>query len=421
MGTGAEQGVEAGPVTGRGTSGGAGTAWGGAGTVGLAWGGAILLAGLGTATAFEAAGGVNWGIWTTVAGLGLLALARRRARELTRVPVDPVAAWCVFLAILVAWGAAVTASDLFQFFIVVACVTLLAVATRVISGVPGDAVGSAVVVRAPFAALGAVTAEAGRLSMNAATGARRARHAPVVRGIALAVPVAALFALVLAGADPTLTTWTSRLWDVVRTMHFIPRVVFFAGLGTIVLGAYGLALRPPAAGAGDAVRRTPGLRIGATERRIVVGAVALVFGAFLAMQFTYLFRDTRGLRVSGLTYADDAHRGFVELTIAATLAVALVVALDRHTTSSPSERGRAGPLARWGTLVLITEVLVVLMSALHRLSLYEAAYGYTMLRLYVQAYVVGVAIALLLLAAEVLGLSGRFDEGRFARRTGWSR
>jgi hypothetical protein len=59
---------------------------------------------------------------------------------------------------------------------------------------------------------------------------------------------------------------------------------------------------------------------------------------------------------------------------------------------------------------------VVLVSAWHRVSLYEAGYGYTMLRVYVQACIVGVAIALVLLASELAGFEGDFDGRRVGRR-----
>jgi two-component system sensor histidine kinase BaeS len=97
------------------------------------------------------------------------------------------------------------------------------------------------------------------------------------------------------------------------------------------------------------------------------------------------------------------------------LAVVLVIALDRFTGA---ERSVSGRRRYWGTLLLIAEVLVVLASAFHRLTLYESAYGYTTLRLYVQAYLVGIAITLLFLAREVVDAASGFDARRAARRTG---
>ena len=382
------------------------------------WGLGLLLAAVGTITCYDAAPGINWAIWTTLAaGAFLWVTWRRAARSDRSAPVDRVAVWTALTAIVVAWGAAVTSNDFAQFLILVSCVTLLAIATRVSAGVPGNDVGAATMLAAPITAFGTVTVEAGRRAITVLASARNQRRAAVVRGAMLALPVAGLFALVLAGADPTLSAWLGQLWD--GLAQLIGRAAFFLGLGTVALGAFGIAARAadPPRGVRSPMPRT---RVGDTERRVIVGAVAGVFGGFLALQPTYLFRDMNALRVSDMTYAEYAHRGFAELTIAATLAVGLVLALDRYTGTAdgPAVGPAASRWRHWGTLLLIGEVLIVLVSAFHRLTIYETAYGYTMWRLYVQAYEIGIAITLVILAVEVAQPNGGFDARRAARRAG---
>ena len=379
------------------------------------WGAAVVVAGVATTICYGASVGVNWGMWTTVAGAALLTFAGRGGRR-----VDPVARWSVLLAVLVSWGAGVTADAGFQGLIFVAAVTLLAVAVRVVGGVPGARVGAAQMMLAPPTAGGYTLIEAGRWSAESMAVLRGGRSVAAVRGVAIAVPVAAVFALLLAGADPVLAAWRDAVEEAIKRLDFLPQLMFFLGVGVLVLGGYGLAVRGRgAAGLSEAPPRAPAWQIGSTERRIVVGATASVFGLFLAVQPSYLFRHTEALRVSGVSYTEYVHRGFSELTIAATLCVALVLALNRYAPTA--ERGSDGwrPLwwRHWGTLLLIAEVLVVLVSAFYRVSMYEAAYGYTTLRVYVQAYVVGVGVTLVLLAAEVAGVGGGFDARRAARRS----
>ncbi len=388
------------------------------------WAGAIVVAGVGTAIGFRAAPGLNWAIWTTLAGGGLLWLSGRGAPRTPgdRTPrVDRLAVCGVALAIVVSLGAAITDNSLFEFFTFVTCLILLAMASRAIGGMPARAMGAVALARAPFDALWPAVGEAGSRAMTLMAGARGDRHAATFRGVLIATPVAVIFAVLLAGADPLLTIWRDKIWDVVAAGDLVSRLVFFAVLGTIVLGTYGLALRLPAE-SGPAEPAAGKRRIGSTERRLVVGAVALVFAVFLAVQPTYLFRDVHALRVSGMTYAQYAHEGFVELTFAATLAVWLVLALDRYASPRAEAQQLTAPSATrwryWGTLILLGEVLVVLASAFHRLTLYESAYGYTTLRLYVQAYMAGVAITLLLLAGAVADLSGVADTRQVARRAG---
>ena len=389
---------------------------GSAGAVIAMWGAAIGLAWLATAILFLKRPGVNLGIWVTLAAAGFVWSATRGGRRL-----DPVAAWAIGLGVLVSWGAAVTANMMFEFFIYVSCAVLAATATRVAGGVRGTRIGVPQMAGAPLIAGVYAVFETGQRGIEALMSMSGLRGRPVVRGLVIAIPISLVFAAILAGADPTLTQWRDMVGRLIAELNIGPMTFFFVGVTIIVLGSYGIAMRGTQwEKARLALEAPPAWRIGETERAVVVAAVAGVFGAFLAVQASYLFRNTGALRVSGMSYTDYAHRGFTELTIAATMCVGLVLTLDRHTRAdSPSQRPE--PAARWGywgTLLLIAEVLVVLASAFYRVSVYETTFGYTELRIYVQAYVVGVAIALLLLGAEVAGIEGGFDARRVARRVG---
>ena len=107
-----------------------------------------------------------------------------------------------------------------------------------------------------------------------------------------------------------------------------------------------------------------------------------VFVVFVAAQATVMFGGHDYLqRTTGLTYAEYVHQGFGQL--------------DRRDGADPDRRGRrtarkAGRgrrvtgcccAARSGALCVMT--LVVVVSALYRMHVYEEAYGFTRLRLLV--------------------------------------
>jgi hypothetical protein len=102
-------------------------------------------------------------------------------------------------------------------------------------------------------------------------------------------------------------------------------------------------------------------------------------------------------RTTGLTYADYVHQGFGQLT-AATLLTLVTVAV----TVRKAPRGTAGErlLLRvvLGALCLLS--LVVVASALFRMTVYQQAFGFTVLRLVVDAFEIwlGVVVVLVLLA-----------------------
>jgi hypothetical protein len=102
-------------------------------------------------------------------------------------------------------------------------------------------------------------------------------------------------------------------------------------------------------------------------------------------------------RATGLTYADYVHQGFAQLTVATLLTLLVVWAAARK---APLETAvdRAWLRASLGALCLLT--LVVVASALHRMDLYQDAYGFTRLRLVVDLFegwlglvVIGVLLA----------------------------
>jgi hypothetical protein len=115
-----------------------------------------------------------------------------------------------------------------------------------------------------------------------------------------------------------------------------------------------------------------------------------------------LFAGHAILRASGApTYAQYVHEGFVEVSIAAFLAVACVVvghALLRPRTGAAVTSG--GWRLAAVELTLLGFVGLALLSSAHRLNLYEEAYGYTELRLGVRFFQVGVAGLLALTGAR---------------------
>jgi hypothetical protein len=206
--------------------------------------------------------------------------------------------------------------------------------------------------------------------------------APALRGLlmgaVLVLPFAGLFWTAdaafaeVAGSTPapSLSTVPGRL------------VVFVL----VLLAALGLAL---AAGRvfPDPVTRAP--KLGLPEWAIPLALLDLLFLAFVVVQVTVLFGGhDHVLETAGLTYAEYARQGFWQLIAAAALTLVVVagaarVAEIRHAADRILLRGLLG------TLCLLT--LVVVASALHRLRLYEDAFGLTRSRLGAETFTWGLA------------------------------
>ena len=215
-------------------------------------------------------------------------------------------------------------------------------------------------------------------------GPSRRRIIPVVRGVALAIPILSFFGVLLGSADPV---FAARVGDAFAWLtpapatEMIPRfmLVLFVTYG--IAGIYAFTVRPrPQPVAGD----KPILPfLGTTESSIVLGSVNLLFAAFVAVQVRYLFGGAGHLVESGLTFAQYARRGFVELVVVAAASLVLLLVLAAGTRrGEPLHKRLFSALAA----ILTILVLVILASSFLRLQLYEEAFGFTRIRTYVHVF-----------------------------------
>jgi hypothetical protein len=214
-------------------------------------------------------------------------------------------------------------------------------------------------------------------------------------GAALAIPFLLIFTALFASADVvfdrSLQDLRELAWLRELTRDFGARVVVMAAAAWC---ATGLLSRAAVAGAMTGGLRDARARITGETATAMLIAIDLLFGLFVALQLAYLFGGRDTVEAVGVTYSAYARRGFLELVGAATLVGVLLFALSVFAV-----RGRAFVVA---ALLLLSLTSVVLASAAYRLSLYQQAYGWSELRLYANALIALLAIALVLLALGVL-------------------
>jgi hypothetical protein len=210
-----------------------------------------------------------------------------------------------------------------------------------------------------------------------------------------------VFGALLAGAD---AAFARMLDDILPTVDagVVSRWVFsfiLVGLGT--LAACFLALAPPAFD-GEGIRRKGVRRI---EWALPVGALVVLFAAFVAVQATVLFggRDYV-LRTAGLTAAEYARSGFWQLLVV-TILTLVVLAVAAHLASRETVTDRIWLRSLLGALAALT--LVIVASALSRMWAYEQAYGFTRLRLLVGVCEIWLGVVFLLVMAAGVRLRGR--------------
>jgi hypothetical protein len=199
----------------------------------------------------------------------------------------------------------------------------------------------------------------------------------------------AAFARVLDAALPTLNGVTIFRW-----------IWGFGLLGLAVVAASFLAFAPPA------LDGHPGQhRVRRIEWALPIGALVVLFAAFVTVQTTVLFGGHDYVQqTSGLTYAEYARSGFWQLLVV-TILVVVVMAIAGRLAPRETPADRLWIQVLLGLLCLFT--LVIVASALSRMWAYEQAYGFTQLRLLVSVCELWLGAVVLLIMIAGMNLKDR--------------
>ena len=130
----------------------------------------------------------------------------------------------------------------------------------------------------------------------------------------------------------------------------------------------------------------------------VLVAINIVYVLFVVVQFSYLFGASEGTLPVGTSYADYARSGFLELVAVTTINFVLLMGTLMF---SEKERNLLQRINNIMLYILVACSCVMLYSAFIRLVLYEQAYGYTYIRFLVHAFMIFLAVLLIIAALRI--------------------
>ena len=267
----------------------------------------------------------------------------------------------------------------------------------------------------PFAALIAPWRELFRIrretKLSEPPAPRKSGRAPVVFQVVIAaciaLPTLAVLTFLLMQSDPVFARYVRDLFQWIHlpnigatVWHLIVMIILLPFVASFVWTVrarrrYFISegVQEPDATPAERHRFIPGL-----TAAIVLISINLVYLAYAAVQFIYLFSGFSGTLPDGLTYAGYARRGFAELVVVAVINIVIVLVATRLTR----RQGATGVVVRVCNFVLIALAGVQLASAVMRMSLYTQAYGLSQMRLFVFVFLGLVAVLFLILLAREL-------------------
>ena len=216
---------------------------------------------------------------------------------------------------------------------------------------------------------------------------------PALRAAAFVIPILVVFGSLLASADVVFSTLINDRWSSLTDGDWLGPVSstgVVAGIALVTAGMWAVALRRRDFGSSapvmNAERR---VHRGAFEAFAVVGSLLVLFGSFGAIQAACLFGQAA--LPQDLTWAAYARQGFFQLLVVAGLTLALITVLGRM-VSLPANLTAPFNLA---CTALVGLTLLILASAVKRITLYEEAYGFTELRVYSHVFAFALGAMLL--------------------------
>ncbi|MBC2935107.1 DUF4153 domain-containing protein [Nocardioides sp. zg-1228] len=325
--------------------------------------GAGLVAGV--ALSFTAVG-VSWTLVAVVCGAAALATARRRR--------EPWTLACAALALLLVLPMTLLDAWWIQMLGLVAATAVFLCGVTGARTLPGYVLTG---LAWPLASVRGLP-WFGRTLRIAGTGSRTPA---VVRTTVWSLLGLGVFGTIFASANPVFGSWVDQLVPNLTFNDLVGRAFLACFVFAATLGAAYLALNP--ADVEVLSGRRPAALANRFEWLVPVLVVDSVFVAYIAAEARALIGGRDYIEATtGLTYADFVHQGFGQLTLATALTVLVVWVASRRAGDTAEDR-------RWllGSLGLLCALtLLVVASALRGMSVYQDAYGFTTLRVFVDVF-----------------------------------
>lgn len=240
-----------------------------------------------------------------------------------------------------------------------------------------------------------------------ASGSVASRRIPDIGRVAVVAGVTVAVALVFGGlfaaADVAFAHVLGSFTPALQVDEFVARSGVFLIVAAFVLGGGYLLRFPPRL---DALAPAPGRPVRRWEWAVPLAVLDALFLVFVAVQATVLFGGhAHVLETEGLTYAEYARQGFWQLLWVSALTLLVLAAVIRVAARATDADRR---MLRVLVGILCATSVVVVISAIHRMWLYQEAYGFSVQRLMVITIELWLGTVFLLVAAAGVRMTARW-------------
>lgn len=221
----------------------------------------------------------------------------------------------------------------------------------------------------------------------------------ILIGILVSLPLLVILIILLSSADMVFGYYFANLTEIFNNItleDFLPHTIIILVIAFYLFGyVWGFKSEEKAIEKGlDA----PAVRWGSVTIITVLVALNILYLIFTVIQFSYLYGGDNIALPADFTYAEYARKGFFELAAVTFINFIIVLSCLQFIKK---DNKRLLKVANLLLTVLVAFTLNMLFSANFKLTLYEAAFGYTFLRVSVHLFMLLLFILCLVVASGI--------------------
>ncbi len=222
---------------------------------------------------------------------------------------------------------------------------------------------------------------------------------PLVVGLIVGVPVVVVILVLLRGADPIFSAAVDRFFNL-SWLKTIPQRIFFSiVLFLALLPLLHLTRKKEFTSPISFVEKLGWVH----EMSVVMAMVAMVIGAFLVIQWPYVFVnvsfETDLSKFGVKTYSEYVQRGFIELLLVSFIVYGVVWLGRLGLLGKKAGQKTILPALQ---LLVLGEMAIFIASIFRRIALYQEFHGWSIVRIYGGFFLVWVAFMTATLALRHL-------------------
>lgn len=214
----------------------------------------------------------------------------------------------------------------------------------------------------------------------------------IIKGLIISIPLVILLLMLLSGADEVFRYYLSNIWEYINIENifdFIVRALIAIVVMFLVFGLnYGLSSTKVTNVNNKSFSKTfnPATII------TVLISIILIYLVFTKIQVSYLYLNKA--LPAGVSFSDYARKGFFQLVFLVILNLIMIISIKVKTAvNSPKANNILNTV--YSIITILTMNMGI--AAIYKMNLYIGEFGYTRLRILVQAFTVFLCISLLML------------------------